>query len=60
MAHSTAVSNNEGHPLGTFAIDSVAGTTYYQYIVRDFVGSEQFGVRIVTPKMFLQQIGVLP
>ncbi|MBV9787691.1 MAG: putative toxin-antitoxin system toxin component, PIN family [Chloroflexi bacterium] len=28
--------------------------------VRDFVGSEQFGVHVIPPKVFLQQIGVLP
>ncbi len=28
--------------------------------VRDFGGSEQFGIQIVPPKVFLQQIGVLP
>lgn len=27
--------------------------------VRDFVGSEQFGVEVMPPKLFLQQIGVL-
>ena len=35
-----------------------------QYIVtfnrRHFVGSEQFGIEIVTPREFLQQIGQLP
>jgi predicted nucleic acid-binding protein len=35
-----------------------------QYIVtfnrRHFVGSEQFGIDIVTPREFLQQIGQLP
>jgi putative PIN family toxin of toxin-antitoxin system len=34
-----------------------------QYIVtfniRDFVGSEQFGIQVVPPKVFLQHIGVL-
>lgn len=30
------------------------------YNQRDFVGAEQFGVRILTPKAFLQEIGVLP
>ena len=28
--------------------------------VRDFAGSEQFGIQIIPPKVFLQQIGVLP
>lgn len=28
--------------------------------VRDFVGSEQFGIHIVPPKVFLQRIGVIP
>jgi len=35
-----------------------------QYIVtfnrRHFVGSEQFGIEIVTPREFLEQIGQLP
>ena len=30
------------------------------YNVRDFLGAEHFGVRIVTPKEFLQTIGALP
>ncbi len=28
--------------------------------VRDFVGSHRFGIEVVTPKIFLQHIGVLP
>jgi putative PIN family toxin of toxin-antitoxin system len=28
--------------------------------VRDVVGSEQFGIQVVTPKIFLQQLGVIP
>lgn len=28
--------------------------------VRDFGGSDQFGIQVVPPKVFLQQIGVLP
>jgi len=35
-----------------------------QYIVtfnlRHFAGSEQFGIKIVTPREFLEQIGQLP
>ena len=30
------------------------------YNVRDFQGAEKFGVRVLTPKEFLQQIGELP
>ena len=30
------------------------------YNQRDFTGVEQFGVRVLTPKAFLQEIGVLP
>jgi putative PIN family toxin of toxin-antitoxin system len=30
------------------------------YNQRDFAGVEQFGVRVLTPKAFLQEIGVLP
>ena len=30
------------------------------YNVKDFVGSERFGVKITTPKEFLEKIGVLP
>lgn len=41
---------------------AVAATCEYivTFNVRDFVGSEQFGIQIVPPKVFLQQIGVLP
>src|SRR5262249_38007714 len=28
--------------------------------VRDFAGAEQFGIRVLTPKEFLQEIGELP
>ncbi len=28
--------------------------------MRDFVGSDQFGIQVVPPKAFLQHIGVLP
>lgn len=42
----------------------VAVAAECQYIVtfnvRDFVGSEQFGIQTIPPKVFLQQIGVLP
>lgn len=42
----------------------VAVAAEANYIVtfnmRDFVGSEQFGVRVLPPKAFLQQIGILP
>ena len=42
----------------------VAVAANCQYIVsfnvRDFVGSEQFGVQAITPKVFLQQLGVIP
>jgi predicted nucleic acid-binding protein len=41
----------------------VAVAASCQYIVtfneRHFVGSEQFGIQVVTPKVFLQQIGKL-
>lgn len=30
------------------------------YNQRDFAGVEQFGVRVLTPRAFLQEIGVLP
>ena len=30
------------------------------YNQRDFAGVEQFGVRVLTPKAFLQEIGALP
>jgi putative PIN family toxin of toxin-antitoxin system len=37
-----------------------AGCTYIvTYNVRDFQGAEQFGIRVLTPKEFLQQIGEL-
>lgn len=42
----------------------VAVAANCQYIVtfnvRDFVGSESFGVQAITPKVFLQQLGVIP
>lgn len=28
--------------------------------VRDFVGAERFGIRVVTPKEFLREIGAIP
>jgi putative PIN family toxin of toxin-antitoxin system len=38
-----------------------AGCDYIvTYNVRDFHGAEQFGIRVVTPKHFLQEIGELP
>jgi hypothetical protein len=37
-----------------------AGCTYIVTCnVRDFQGAEQFGIRVLTPKEFLQQIGEL-
>jgi putative PIN family toxin of toxin-antitoxin system len=42
----------------------VAVAAKCEYIVtynrRDFQGAEQFGIRVRTPKEFLQEIGVLP
>ncbi len=41
------------------AVEAGCGFTV-THNVRDFSGSEQFGVRVVTPKAFLRIIGELP
>ncbi len=39
---------------------AAGGATIVTFNVRDFQGAERFGVRVMTPQMFLREIGELP
>ena len=41
------------------AVDADA-PTIVTFNTRDFVGSERFGIRVVTPREYLQEIGEIP
>jgi hypothetical protein len=53
--------NGQIYPFSHFAPKSVAASSSYivTYNRKNFVGADKFGLKVVTPKEFLQEIGEL-